>query len=1083
MAGSIFRSRKKYFDVFQKTLSQLNPAQKKAVEKLEGPVLVIAGPGTGKTHLLAARIGYILLKRDVEPDNILCLTFTEAGVFAMKQRLKSFIGPAAHRAHVFTFHGFCNKVIQENIEFFGQYELEPISDLERIELIRDLLDELPATHPLRHRTNSPYFYETHLKKLFQQMKSEAWTPEIINQAIEEYLNDLPNRDGFFYKKKYKDHPRGSLRIEKIQEQERRMKLLRSASQLFPVFQKKMIEANRYDFDDMIQWVVSAFENDANLLRHYQEQYQYFLVDEYQDTNGLQNKVLLKLADYWDEPNLFVVGDDDQSIYEFQGARLRNLLDLYYRYQPSIELVVLEDNYRSTQDILDSAKALIEQNDVRIVRQIKGLSKNLVAQRGSLNAHSNVEEKKIDTVQLIKNEKISGRKEKVKLPHRIPRPQWNTYETAIHEAAGVVDRIERLLSNDVVPQEIAILYAKHQEAELLQSILSKKNINYSTRRALNVLTSPLVEQLRSLLSFVVTEIRKPYGGDYLLYRILHYPFFNVDSQELAKIGYQIGLSKNENETTIFWRKALLDVDWLAKNNINQIEKFTEIGSSIEKLIKAVQIDSPLRLIEKIISNLGIMTWLLISLSPIDQKNYLGILNSFMLFVRQEVQRYPTLKTEELLDRLEKMDTNNINIPLIPLVGNEKAVQLMTAHSAKGLEFEHVFVIDILSDRWENIKAGSQNRFSLPDTLTFSNLTDEEEARRRLLYVALTRAKNHLYLSHSINNEKGKPVQHSKYLDEIAETYHIEPIDVQLEERIILNTQKLLLTEDPLPKIPAYPKSDIDNLIQNFQLSVSSLHTYLRCKLSFFYEYVLRLQIPSSEAAAYGTAMHGALCQLVDGHNRDKDSNRILEKLKIDFKLLMDKQRASFSKKTFPQRIDAGLLHLEGYFRTHLALWPAQVKAELNIRSVTHRGVPITGSIDRIDFLSSREVIISDYKTGSRSREKVRGITIARPHGGDYWRQLYFYKILLESYWPDQKVVKGKIEYLESDLQGNYTTFTEEYKEENIQKVSEMIVQTYDGIQKHDFYTGCGESNCSWCNFLNGVRSLEILYDRNKELLDD
>jgi len=160
---------KQYNETFRKELARLNPAQRKAVEEIEGPVLVIAGPGTGKTHILTARIGRILLETDAQPHNILCLTFTDAGVHAMRERLLEFIGPEAHRVHIYTFHSFCNNIIQENLELFGRNDLEPLGDLERVEMMRRILEDLDLNHPLKQGRADIYFYEEHLYNLFQMM--------------------------------------------------------------------------------------------------------------------------------------------------------------------------------------------------------------------------------------------------------------------------------------------------------------------------------------------------------------------------------------------------------------------------------------------------------------------------------------------------------------------------------------------------------------------------------------------------------------------------------------------------------------------------------------------------------------------------------------------------------------------------------------------------------------------------------------------------------------------------------------------------------------------------------------------------
>lgn len=166
-------------EAFQQELELLNPAQRRAVEQIEGPVLVIAGPGTGKTHILASRIGRILMETDAQPHNILCLTFTDAGVQAMRKRLLQLIGPEAHRVHVFTFHSFCNSVIQANLERFGRRDLEPLSDLERVDIIRHIIDELPHRHVLKQVRGDTFFYEGHLDGLFQTMKKENWTPGLL----------------------------------------------------------------------------------------------------------------------------------------------------------------------------------------------------------------------------------------------------------------------------------------------------------------------------------------------------------------------------------------------------------------------------------------------------------------------------------------------------------------------------------------------------------------------------------------------------------------------------------------------------------------------------------------------------------------------------------------------------------------------------------------------------------------------------------------------------------------------------------------------------------------------------------------
>ena len=355
-----------YRDILQKKFSEeykkLNDQQRKAVDTIEGPVMVIAGPGTGKTQILAARIGKILLDTDVLPENILCLTYTDAGTIAMRKRLVQFIGADAYKVNIYTFHAFCNDVIQDNLPLFEKTSLDAISELESIQLFKTLIDSFPKNHPLKRYRGDVYFEINNLKSLFSAMKREGWTPAFINQKIDEYITDLPNRDEYVAKRAVATFKKGDIRVDKIEEEKEKMEKLRSAVAEFDNYQNLMRKQNRYDFDDMINWVIKAFEENKNLLANYQEKFQYILVDEFQDTNVLQYRWLSLLAGRGEEggASLFCVGDDDQSIYRFRGAEVGNMRDFERDF--CVESVIrLEQNYRSHGNILDAANALIANN--------------------------------------------------------------------------------------------------------------------------------------------------------------------------------------------------------------------------------------------------------------------------------------------------------------------------------------------------------------------------------------------------------------------------------------------------------------------------------------------------------------------------------------------------------------------------------------------------------------------------------------------------------------------------------------------------------------------------------------------------
>ncbi|WP_431213022.1 ATP-dependent helicase [Puia sp. P3] len=471
---------------FREEYQRLNEQQQLAVDTTEGPVMVIAGPGTGKTQILAARIGKILLDSDVYPQNILCLTYTDAGTIAMRRRLLSFIGPDAYKVNIYTFHGFCNDIIQENLPLFEKTALDPISDLERIQLFKTLIDSFPKNHPLKRYRGDVYYEMRNLQNLFSAMKREGWTPEFINSKIDQYLAALPTRDEYIAKRATKEFKKGDVRTDKIAEEQDRMDKLRAAVGEFEPFQALMRKNNRYDFDDMINWVIRVFEENKALLSSYQERYQYILVDEYQDTSGTQNRLVSLLISYWDQPNVFVVGDDDQSIYRFQGANVENMLEFANQYSKDMLTVVLTNNYRSTQPILDVSRTLIENNQERLVTQLPGLSKNL------LSSHP-----------LIRQYAFPPRLQECLSPRQ--------------EMTNITLQIEKMIKEGVVPGRIAVIYKENKYGEELARFLQLKQIPVYSKRSLNLFEIPLAQKILLMLRYLAAEHDAAYGGDEMLSR--------------------------------------------------------------------------------------------------------------------------------------------------------------------------------------------------------------------------------------------------------------------------------------------------------------------------------------------------------------------------------------------------------------------------------------------------------------------------------------------------------------------------------------------------------------------------------------
>ncbi|MFH0942757.1 MAG: ATP-dependent DNA helicase [Candidatus Beckwithbacteria bacterium] len=324
---------------------KLNPNQQLAVDTIDGPVMVIAGPGTGKTQIIAERIAQILKKTDTAPDSILALSFTESGVKAMRERLIATIGATAYYVNIFTFHSFCSSVIQEFPDkFIISPQVEPLSDLERVQIFQTIIDSLNLDY--LKPAHQPYFYIPSLIQAIQDLKREAVSPDDLKALITD--------------------PKAAKLPELVK--------------IYRRYQKALAEVGRYDFEDMINLVAQAFKADSELLLTFQERFHYFLVDEYQDTNSAQNQVVNLLASYWgDQANVFVVGDINQSIFKFQGASLENVIGFTKTY-PRTKIITLDQNYRSTQTILTASHHLIQNNHFHIESVVNTAKTKLTSQK-------------------------------------------------------------------------------------------------------------------------------------------------------------------------------------------------------------------------------------------------------------------------------------------------------------------------------------------------------------------------------------------------------------------------------------------------------------------------------------------------------------------------------------------------------------------------------------------------------------------------------------------------------------------------------------------------------------------------------
>jgi len=1039
-------------DQFLSIYESLNAEQKRAVDTLEGPVMVVAGPGTGKTQILGARIGKILLETDTLPQHILCLTYTEAGVVAMRKRLTGMIGPDAYKVNIHTFHAFCHTVIQENLHLFEKNTLEPISELERIELYRELINKFPNHHPLKRFRGDVYTDLLRLQNLFSDMKREGWSPGFITERIDRYLEDLPNRPEYRYKKKTGEFKVGDLRTQKLQEETEKMEKLRAAVGEFDRLQDLMRARDRYDFDDMITWVVRAFQENEPLLRNYQERFLYILVDEFQDTSGIQNRLIELLINYWDKPNIFVVGDDDQSIFRFQGANFANLLHFNDQYRSDILTVVLSRNYRSTQAILDSAKHLIGRNQERLILRMPGLSKDLKAERFPAE-------------------------------FRCHPPMVLEYDTQRQEMAGISFRILQLLEEGVPPGRIAVIYKENRYGEELIHYCKLQQIPIYARRSVNILTLPLVKKIILLLTYLAGEQEIPFSGSEMLFEILHFDSFHIPALEIARLVVEVAEREfTENKTSLrelLYQKSMAPPQDLFSPGLRK--ELRMACQILESLISEVHNLTLQGLFERCIRESGILSGIMESPDKLVQ---MEILTALFEFIKEETRRQPFLSLQDFVSRIGLMKEEGIPLPLNQVSGSENGVNLLTAHGSKGLEFEWVFIAGCNADLWEK-KRNPSREFNMPDNLIIEGSSSEEGAKqdeelRRLFYVAMTRAEQHLMISYCRFTEQAKLLEPSQFVAEVLEGLNLPVEKVFLNPDELTRFRAVLFTEEP-PEMEKVEEEFVSRLLDRFVLSVTALNNYLNCPLEFYYRNLLRIPSPKNEAMEFGSAVHFALEQLFRKMQKNQDQFPAKEVLLEDFDLHMHRHRESFTREQFERRLAYGHRVLPAYYDNYVNNWNRIVVIERNIRNVVLAGVPLKGKLDKLEF-TGKSVNIVDYKTGDPDNAalKIKQPGASRPNGGDYWRQAVFYKILIDQYDRDWQAISTEFDFIEPDKKKAYRKMRLIISPEDISTVTRQITDTWQKIQQHDFYTGCGKADCDWCNFVktNRLTATEPHFDEEE-----
>ncbi|MGF2412813.1 MAG: PD-(D/E)XK nuclease family protein, partial [Ferruginibacter sp.] len=631
---------------------------------------------------------------------------------------------------------------------------------------------------------------------------------------------------------------------------------------------------------------------------------------------------------------------------------------------------------------------------------------------------------------------------------------------------------------------AVIYKENKYGEELARYFRLKGTPVYSKRSTNILENAFVKKLLQILRYLNAEHDIPYGGDEMLFEILHFDFYNIPPIEVAKLTVEVNSKRYGGEPTSI-RKLLFDkankpAKDLFDTGIN--EGLKNVSKIIEQLIADVSNVTLQELFAHIIQHAGVLSYIMKSKEKIA---LMQLLSALFDFIKEECSRNPLLDLKGLISIIDLMEKENLPLPMVQVAGNDKGVNLLTAHGSKGLEFEYVFFVGVNAGSWEK-KRKPGGGYKFPDTMFSSQpVSSDEEELRRLVYVALTRAEKHLYISYAKFKNDGKEMEPSMFIAEILEQHTIPIEKISLSNETIADFE-LLQFNAQAPEIEKAEEDFINTILDKFVMNVTALNNYLKCPLQFYYQNLIRIPSGKSEATEFGSAIHYALEKLFrkmqDGKKETFSSK---DEMMADFNWYMHRHRENFTKEAFERRIEYGDGVLRNYYDKYINSWNKVVAVERNIRGVVVNSVPLKGKLDKLEF-DGKNVNVVDYKSGDidKAMSKLKAPHDKDPNGGDYWRQAVFYKILVDNYeLKDWKVISTEFDFVEPDKKKEYRKEKIVITPADTETVKQQITETWQKIQDRDFYTGCGKEDCHWCNFVKDNQLAVALHDVQEDETTD
>ena len=976
--------------LFDEAYKKLNSAQKQAVDAIDGPVFVIAGPGTGKTQILTLRIANILRLTDTPGEAILALTFTESAVAQMRDRLAKLIGSASARVRIYTFHGFAQMLVEQHPDNFARIiGSQIITDVERAEMISGIISH--ATVEYLRPFGNPLHYYGAIEKAISTLKREGITVDILTKRIKQTEDDFTAiPDAVHETGKYIGKLKG-----KYEKQKKQIAKTRDLLAVYTAYEEELSKHNRYDFDDLMLEAVKALSEDDAFRREVQESVFYVLADEHQDANAAQNSLLELLVEYHEHPNLFIVGDEKQAIYRFQGANLDTMHHFRSRFGQT-KIIPLTDNYRSTQTILDVALSLIvASGDTRL---------SVVPLRACASSAKN------KPVAIVKT------------------------NTPYDEDAYIARDISARIKAGVPPEEIAVLLRRRKDVVAFTNMLRSYGIS-AVGTEQNIFENRFVRMLIRFLRILQEPSDVHFSG------ILSLPDFHISVSDAWRVTRASRNLKMPIITVLSSSRELLGA------GVKNVASTHGLYELIDRLAHVSVVERPAVVVDMAMRSSGILAE---ALNAPDSEESLSALRALMRMFDELSAREHDALLPRALTQIELAIERGIS-PKSSFLESVNHVKVMTVHRAKGREFSFVYIPRFTDKVWSG--GAHANNFYMPDIFTTESGYEDE---RRLFYVALTRAKEHCIISCALTKEDGTAQVPSSF---------IEDMDSKCIEHITSDT----VTDMPMrqahacvAKVDSPTEDDRTTLSKAFEaqgLTPTALNNYLDCPWHYFYVNLLRIPESENKFMIFGTVIHEVLRYYSDKKSAGEDVSAL--QLTAIFSGLLS-HRALTSRELIELN-KKGEKALTAWRKERHGAWVEHTESEkpIEVTVETSSGeLMIRGKLDRIDF-TDEGIMVVDYKTGKpKTHNAILGNT--KTGNANYFRQLVFYKLLLERAPEVLDMRYGVIDFVEPDEKGNIHKEVFDITQDDVEELISVLGRVANDIRALSFWnTTCDDTDCQWC----------------------